>query len=138
LLGRTAGGGCLHLVIAGSQGTAGAHVHYFFGECEDAGLAGDDEEAVGRIASGPAGPLQAAGVDGAVEAVPGQGIGDKSSNSFHFGLLNNANRRGGKTFRSRGLPKNLLQVPQGLKPTPSPPDGTTKVVPFPNGIVVGI
>ncbi|MGB8761183.1 MAG: hypothetical protein WCD01_09845 [Candidatus Sulfotelmatobacter sp.] len=56
-----------------------AQVHDFFGQGEDAGLAGDDEEAMGGIAAEPARPLQAARVHGAVETVPGQGIGDESS-----------------------------------------------------------
>jgi hypothetical protein len=39
------------------------------------------------ITTEPARPLQAARVDGAIEAVPGKGIGDKSSNGFQvFGF----------------------------------------------------
>jgi len=53
-------------------------IHDFFGEGEDAGFAGDDEEAVLGIATEPARPLQAARVDGAIKAVPGQGIGDQA------------------------------------------------------------
>lgn len=53
-----------------------AQIHDLFGQGEDAGLAGDDQEAVGRIATEPARPLQAAGVNGAIEAVPGKRIGD--------------------------------------------------------------
>ena len=53
-----------------------AQVHDLFGHGEDAGLAGDYQEAVGGIAAEPARPLEAAGVDGAIEAVPGQRIGN--------------------------------------------------------------
>ena len=51
-------------------------IHYFLCQGEDAGFAGDDEEAVSGVAAEPAGPLQAAGVDGAIKAVAGQGIGN--------------------------------------------------------------
>jgi hypothetical protein len=50
----------------------------FFGDGEDAGLAGNDEEAMRGIAAGPTRPLQAARVDGAIKTVTGHGIGDKS------------------------------------------------------------
>jgi len=59
-----------------TAGRRGSQVHDFFSEGEDAGLAGDYEEAVDRVAAEPARPLQAAGIDGAIEAVAGQGISD--------------------------------------------------------------
>jgi hypothetical protein len=49
----------------------GAEFGDLFGQGEDAGLAGDYEEAVWGIAAEPARPLQAARVDGVVEAVAG-------------------------------------------------------------------
>jgi hypothetical protein len=61
------------------MGRAGAKVHNLFGDGEDARFAGDDEEAVRRIATEPVGPLQAARVDGTIEAVPGQRIGNEAS-----------------------------------------------------------
>jgi hypothetical protein len=63
-------GGCLH------RGIVTAQVHDFFGQGEDAGLAGDYQETVRGIATEPARPLQAAGVNGAIEAMPGKGISD--------------------------------------------------------------
>ena len=48
-----------------------AQFGYLFGQGEDAGLAGDYQEAVGGITAEPARPLESAGVDGAVQAVPG-------------------------------------------------------------------
>jgi hypothetical protein len=60
-------------------------VHNFFGEGEDAWFAGNDQKAVGGVATGPAGPLQAAGIDGAVEAVAGQRIDNELSDGFHLG-----------------------------------------------------
>jgi hypothetical protein len=58
--------------------TAGAEVHDFFGQGEDAGLAGDYQEAMSGVAAEPARPLETAGIDGTIKAVAGQGIGDKS------------------------------------------------------------
>jgi hypothetical protein len=57
--------------LAGFRRIAGAEVHDLFGYCEDAGFAGDHEEAVWGIATEPARPLKAAGVNGAIQAVPG-------------------------------------------------------------------
>jgi len=65
LLGSTAEDGCPHRRVARAQ------VHDVFGQGEDAGLAGDYEEAMSGIATEPARPLQAAWIYGAVEAVPG-------------------------------------------------------------------
>jgi hypothetical protein len=56
-----------------------AEIQDLFGYREDAGLTGDDEETVRGIATEPTGPLQAAGVDGTIEAVPGQRIGNEAS-----------------------------------------------------------
>jgi hypothetical protein len=74
-------GACLQMSFAAAE------VHDFFGQSEDAGLAGDYQEAVGGIAAEPARPLETAGVDGAVETVPGQRIGNDASDGFHLGLL---------------------------------------------------
>jgi hypothetical protein len=60
-------------------------VHNFFGQGEDAGFAGDDQETAGGVATGPARPLQAARIDGAVEAVAGQRIDDELGDGFHLG-----------------------------------------------------
>jgi hypothetical protein len=64
--------GCPHI------GVDGAEVRNLLGEGEDAGFAGDDEEAVRGIATEPARPLQAARVDGTIKAVANQGIGDQA------------------------------------------------------------
>ncbi|MGB8732859.1 MAG: hypothetical protein WCC99_16540, partial [Candidatus Sulfotelmatobacter sp.] len=56
-----------------------AEIQDLLGYREDAGLAGDDEEAVRGIATEPARPLQAVWVDGTIEAVPGQRIGNEAS-----------------------------------------------------------
>jgi len=66
LLGWTAVGGCPHKISD------------LFGDSEDAGFAGHDQEAVRRIATEPSRPLEAARVDGSIEAVPGHGIGDET------------------------------------------------------------
>jgi hypothetical protein len=55
-----------------------AERRYFFGDGEDSGLAGDYQEAMRGVAEEPARPLQAAGIDGAIEAVPDQGVGDET------------------------------------------------------------
>jgi hypothetical protein len=48
------------------------HVDYLFSQGEDAGLAGNLEEAMGGVAAEPTRPLEAAIVDRTIEAVPGQ------------------------------------------------------------------
>jgi hypothetical protein len=50
----------------------------FFGYGEDSGLAGDLEEAVEGLAAEPAGPVEAAVVEGAVETVAHQRFGDEA------------------------------------------------------------
>jgi hypothetical protein len=62
--------GCLHMGLAGSQSAAGAEVHDFFGQGEDARFAGNYQEAVGGIAAEPTRPLQSTRIHGAIEAVP--------------------------------------------------------------------
>jgi hypothetical protein len=57
---------------------ARAEFGYFFSNGEDAGFAGDDEQAMGRIAKEPARPLQTARVDGAIKAMPDQGLGNET------------------------------------------------------------
>jgi hypothetical protein len=44
----------------------------FFGDGEDAGFAGDEEEAVMGLAAEPTGPAEAAIVEGAIETVARQ------------------------------------------------------------------
>jgi hypothetical protein len=46
-----------------------AAVHDFFGYGEDAGFAGDEEEAVMRLAAEPTRPVKAAIVQGTIETV---------------------------------------------------------------------
>jgi hypothetical protein len=55
-----------------------AEIKDLFGEGEDARFAGDGEEAVGGIATEPARPLEAARIDGTIEAVTGQRVGDET------------------------------------------------------------
>jgi hypothetical protein len=54
-------------------------VHDFFGEGEDAGFAGDEQEAVMGIAAEPARPMEAAIVQGTIETVARQGLCDETS-----------------------------------------------------------
>jgi hypothetical protein len=56
----------------------GSEIHYLFGQGEDARFAGDYQEAMGGIATEPARPLQAARIDGTIQAVPGERIGDEA------------------------------------------------------------
>jgi len=53
--------------------------HDFFGQGEDAGLAGDVEEAVLGIAVEPTRPLQTAKVDGTIKTVARQRVCDQAS-----------------------------------------------------------
>jgi hypothetical protein len=90
-------------------------IHNLFGQGEDAGFAGDYQEAVGCVAAGPARPLQAAGVDGAVEAVAGEGIGDQSSYGFHVGLLNLSRVAVGGKSKSRRTSSSNFRRPSGTR-----------------------
>jgi hypothetical protein len=49
-----------------------AQAHDFFGYGEDAGFAGDEEEAVMGVAAEPAGPVKTAIVEGTIETVARQ------------------------------------------------------------------
>ena len=49
-----------------------AEIHDFFGDGEDAGLAGDEQEAVMGLAAEPARPVQAAIVERTIETVARQ------------------------------------------------------------------
>jgi hypothetical protein len=55
------------------------NIHDLFGEGEDAGLAGDEQEAVMGIAAEPARPVEAAIVQGTIETVARQGLCDETS-----------------------------------------------------------
>jgi hypothetical protein len=56
----------------------GSHVQDFLGYGEDAGFAGDAEEAVMGVAAEPAGPVEAAIVEGTIETVAGQRLCDET------------------------------------------------------------
>ena len=65
------------------MGSGAIQVHDFFGYGEDAGLAGDEQEAVMGFAAEPARPVQTTVVKGTVEAVARQRFGNESSQTFH-------------------------------------------------------
>jgi len=52
--------------------------HNFFGDGEDAGLAGDGQEAVMGFAAEPAGPVEAAEIERTVESVADERFGDET------------------------------------------------------------
>jgi hypothetical protein len=54
-------------------------VHDFFGQGEDAGLAGDEEEAMVGLATEPARPVKAAIIEGTIESVACQRLGNEAS-----------------------------------------------------------